>query len=45
MSTSLVLEVLGAARSAKEGVELARNAIDSGVAQDFLERLAAHFNR
>jgi anthranilate phosphoribosyltransferase len=45
MSTSLVLEVLGAARSAKEGVEIARNAIDSGAAQEFLERLAAHFNR
>jgi anthranilate phosphoribosyltransferase len=45
MSTSLVLEVLGAARNATEGVELARNAIDSGAAQDFLERLAAHFNR
>jgi anthranilate phosphoribosyltransferase len=45
MSTSLVLEVLGAARSAKEGVEIARNAIDSGAAQEFLERLATHFNR
>ncbi|MEQ9562158.1 MAG: hypothetical protein RLN69_06525, partial [Woeseiaceae bacterium] len=45
MSTSLVLEVLGSAANAKEGVELARNAIESGAAQDFLERLANRFGK
>ena len=45
MSTSLVLEVLGAAANAKEGVELARNAIENGAAQDFLERLANRFGK
>jgi anthranilate phosphoribosyltransferase len=43
MGTSLVLEVLGRARNEKEGVEMARAAIDSGAAQNFLERLAGHF--
>jgi anthranilate phosphoribosyltransferase len=43
MGTSLVLEVLGRARDEKEGVEMARDAIDSGAAQDFLDRLAGHF--
>lgn len=44
MGTSLVLEVLGRARNDREGIEMARDAIDSGAAQDFLERLAGHFS-
>ena len=43
MGTSLVLEVQGAARDAKEGVEMAATAIDNGDAQKFLERLRKHF--
>jgi anthranilate phosphoribosyltransferase len=45
MSTSLVLEVLGTADNAKDGVELARDAIANGAAQDFLDRLAKHFGK
>jgi anthranilate phosphoribosyltransferase len=45
MGTSLVLEVMGMARGAKEGVDMAAAAIDKGAAQDFLERLAGHFGR
>lgn len=43
MGTSLVLEVLGRAEDAKEGVAMASSAIDSGAAQAFLQRLAGHF--
>lgn len=43
MGTSLVLEVLGTARDAQEGVVMAADAIDSGAAQKFLDRLAEHF--
>ena len=43
MGTSLVLEVQGSARDAKEGVEMAAAAIDNGDAQKLLERLRNHF--
>ena len=44
MGTSLVLEVLGAASSAKQGVAMAADALDSGKAAAFLEKLRAHFS-
>jgi len=43
MGTSLVLEVLGAASGAKQGVAMAADALDSGKAAAFLEKLRAHF--
>lgn len=43
MGTSLVLEVQGSARDARQGVEMAATAIDSGAASLLLERLRAHF--
>ncbi|MGI9271467.1 MAG: anthranilate phosphoribosyltransferase [Woeseiaceae bacterium] len=45
MGTSLVLEVLGTTRDAKQGVEIAAAAIEEGHATDFLERLAQHFSK
>ena len=43
MGTSLVLEVAGLARDAKEGVAMAAAAIDNGAARDFLTRMRTHF--
>ncbi len=43
MGTSLVLEVLGTAKDAKQGVEMAAAALDDGRAAAFLDRLKAHF--
>jgi anthranilate phosphoribosyltransferase len=43
LGTSLVLEVQGMARDARHGVELAAQAIDSGDAAAFLDRLRQHF--
>lgn len=43
MGTSLVLEVMGEVSDAKEGVSRAAEAIDSGKAKSFLEKLSAHF--
>jgi len=43
MGTSLVLEVLGLVRNAKEGVEMAAAGIDSGAAKKLLIDLKAHF--
>ncbi len=43
MGTSLVLEVLGKAKDAKEGVEMAAAAIDKGAATQLLADLKAHF--
>jgi anthranilate phosphoribosyltransferase len=43
MGTSLVLEVQGTARNAKEGVEMAAATLDSGAGLAFLERLQQHF--
>ena len=43
MSTSLVLEVQGTASDAKDGVQMAANAIDSGDAAALLENLRNHF--
>jgi anthranilate phosphoribosyltransferase len=43
MGTSLVLEVLGMAEDAKEGVEMAASAIDSGAAKKLLDDISGHF--
>jgi anthranilate phosphoribosyltransferase len=43
MSTSLVLEVQGMVRDAKQGVEIARAAIDDGNASALLDKLREHF--
>ena len=43
MGTSLVLEVMGNAGDAKDGVAQAAEAIDSGRAHEFLGRFTAHF--
>jgi anthranilate phosphoribosyltransferase len=43
MGTSLVLEVLGMAKDAKEGVEMAASAIESGAAKKLLDDLSEHF--
>jgi anthranilate phosphoribosyltransferase len=43
MGTSLVLEVQGSARNAKEGVAMAGAAIDDGNAEQFLDNLRQHF--
>jgi anthranilate phosphoribosyltransferase len=45
MGTSLVLEVTGLARSAKDGAAMAAEALDSGRAAAFLDRFQAHFAR
>ena len=45
MGASLVLEVQGAARDARHGVELAAAALDDGRATAFLERLRGHFGQ
>jgi anthranilate phosphoribosyltransferase len=43
MGTSLVLEVQGAARNARQGVDMAAAALDDGRAAGFLENLRRHF--
>jgi anthranilate phosphoribosyltransferase len=43
MGTSLVLEVQGSAKDARQGVEMAAAAIDSGAAAAFLDTLKNHF--
>ncbi len=43
LGTSLVLEVMGEASTARDGVARAAAALDDGSAQQFLQRLAAHF--
>ncbi len=43
MGTSLVLEVAGLAKNARDGVAQAAAAIDDGGASDFLKRFRAHF--
>ena len=43
MGTSLVLEVLGMATDARQGVEFASTALDSGVAAEFVNQLRQHF--
>ncbi len=43
MGTSLVLEVLGMAGDAQEGVKMAAAAIDGGAAKKLLDDLKAHF--
>lgn len=43
MGASLVLEVKGSARDPKQGVAIAAEALDSGNAAIFLERLRQHF--
>ena len=43
MGTSLVLKVLGMAKDAKEGVEMATSAIDSGAAKKLLDDISEHF--
>ena len=43
MGTSLVLEVAGLAGDAKAGAARAADAIDSGAAGAFLDRLRSHF--
>ena len=45
MGVSLVLEVQGAARDARHGVELGAAALDDGRAAAFLERLRRHFGQ
>ncbi len=45
MGTSLVLEVLGGARDAKHGVELASAALDDGRASSLLATMRKHFAR
>lgn len=44
MGTSLVLEVMGAANDARDGVARAADAIDSGRAAEFLDRFRKHFS-
>ncbi len=44
MGTSLVLELLGRARHAKEGVAIAAEALDSGRAERLLANLRRHFS-
>ncbi len=43
MGTSLVLEVLGAAKDPKEGVEIASAAIDDGRAKALIDKMREHF--
>lgn len=44
MGTSLVLEVMGTVANAKDGVAMAAETIDSGRANDFLDRFRKHFS-
>lgn len=44
MGTSLVLEVMGTVANAKEGVAMAAETIDSGRANEFLDRFRKHFS-
>ncbi len=43
MGTSLVLEVMGEAKDARDGAAKAAAALDSGAAREFLLRMRAHF--
>lgn len=43
MGTSLVLEVMSAAKDAKDGVAMAADVIDTGDAAAFLDRMRTHF--
>ncbi len=45
MGTSLVLEVLGMAKDAKQGIEIATSGIDDGAAKKLLADLKAHFGK
>ena len=45
MGTSLVLEVLGMAKDAKQGIEIAASGIDDGAAEKLLADLKAHFGK
>ena len=45
MGTSLVLEVLGMAKDAKQGIEIATSGIDDGAAEKLLADLKAHFGK
>ncbi len=45
MGTSLVMEVLGIVRDAKEGVEMAMAAIDDGAAKKLLDDMKTHFEK
>jgi anthranilate phosphoribosyltransferase len=45
MGTSLVLEVLGMAKDAKQGIEIAASAIDGGAAKKLLDDLNVHFGK
>ena len=45
MGTSLVLEVLGMAKDAEQGVEIAASGIDDGAAAKLLADLNAHFGK
>ena len=44
MGTSLMLEVQGVARDARDGVAMAAAAIDDGRAAQFLDNLRNHFS-
>ena len=44
MGTSLVLEVMGTVANAKDGVAMAAEAIDTGKANEFLDRFRKHFS-
>ena len=43
MGTSLVLEVQGVAKDARQGVDIAATALDDGAAAAFLDKLRQHF--
>ena len=45
MGASLVLEVLGMAKDAKQGIEIATSGIDDGAAEKLLADLKAHFGK
>ncbi len=45
MGASLVLEVLGMAKDAKQGIEIATSGIDDGAAKKLLADLKAHFGK
>jgi anthranilate phosphoribosyltransferase len=45
MGTSLVMEVLGIVRDAKEGVEMAMAAIEDGAAKKLLDDMKTHFEK
>ena len=44
MGASLVLELVGAADSPKDGVQRARAALDDGAGRDLLDRFGSHFH-